>query len=59
MMRKWLIVLVLLMGSLQMFAGEEKNDSGENRELVYKVDIKDAIGPGIWRIVKGDYAETR
>ena len=28
MMRKWLIVLVLLMGSLQMFAGEEKNDSG-------------------------------
>ena len=39
MMRKWLVVLILLVGSLPMFAGEEKNDSGENRELVYKVDI--------------------
>lgn len=55
MMRKWLIVLVLLMGSLQMFAGEEKNDSGENRELVYKVDIKDEIGPSIWRLVKRSF----
>lgn len=54
-MRKWLIVLVLLMGSLQMFAGEEKNDSGENRELVYKVDIKDEIGPSIWRLVKRSF----
>ena len=44
MMRKWLVVLILLVGSLPMFAEEEKNDSGENRELVFKVDIKEAIG---------------
>lgn len=35
--------------------GEEKNDSGENRELVYKVDIKDEIGPSIWRLVKRSF----
>lgn len=55
MMRKWLVVLILLVGSLPMFAGEEKNDSGENRELVYKVDIKDEIGPNIWRLVKRSF----
>ena len=55
MMRKWLVVLILLVGSLPMFAGEEKNDSGENRELVYKVDIKDEIGPSIWRLVKRSF----
>ena len=39
-------------GSLSAFAGGERNESGENRKLVYKVDIKDEIGPSIWRLVK-------
>ena len=32
-----------------------KDESGENRELVYKVDIKDEIGPSIWRLVKRSF----
>ena len=46
MMRKWLVVLILLVGSLSAFAVEGKDESRENRELVYKVDIKDEIGLG-------------
>ena len=38
-MRKWLVVLILLVGSLSAFAVEGKDESRENRKLVYKVDI--------------------
>ena len=38
-----------------MFAGEEKGGLGERREVVYRVDIKDEIGPGIWRLVKRSF----
>lgn len=55
MMRKWLVVLILLVGSLSAFAVEGKDESRENRELVYKVDIKDEIGPSIWRLVKRSF----
>ena len=54
-MRKWLVVLILLVGSLSAFAVEGKDESRENRELVYKVDIKDEIGPSIWRLVKRSF----
>ena len=40
-MRKWLVILILLVGNLPMFAGEEKGGLGERREVVYRVDIKD------------------
>lgn len=58
MMRKWLVVLILLVGSLSAFAVEGKDESRENRELVYKVDIKDEIGPSIWRLVKRSFDRT-
>ena len=54
-MRKWLVVLILLVGSLSAFAVEGKDESRENRKLVYKVDIKDEIGPSIWRLVKRSF----
>ena len=55
MMRKWLVVLILLVGSLSAFAVEGKDESRENRELVYKVDIKDEIGTSIRRLVKRSF----
>ena len=55
MMRKWLSSFDFVVGgSLSAFAVEGKEvNLGRIRELVYKVDIKDEIGPSIWRLVKG------
>lgn len=49
-MRKWLFVIVLLLGNLPLLA-----EGVRGKELVYKVDIKDEIGPGVWRLVKRSF----
>ena len=55
-MKKWLFVILLLACFCPVFAGEDETRGvDEKRELVYKVDIKDEIGPGIWRLTKRSF----
>ena len=47
-MKRWLLCIGLLFCLFSARAGEEK-------AVVYKVDIKDEIGPGVWRLVKKSF----
>ena len=48
-MRKWLVILILLVGNLPMFAGEEKGGLGERREVVYRIlRTKSVLAYGDW-----------
>lgn len=52
MVRKWLLLLLLLVGIRGVQASEEP------QKTVYKVDIKDEIGPEVWRIVRKSFDEA-
>jgi len=54
-MKKWLFAILLFVYVCPAFAGNETRSAGEKRELVYKVDIKDEIGPGVWRLAKRSF----
>lgn len=50
-MKHWVLAVLLVMGCLTGWGTEKK-------AVVYKVDIKDEIGPGIWRMVKKSFTEA-
>lgn len=47
-MKRWLLCIGLLFCLFSVHAENEK-------AIVYKVDIKDEIGPSIWRLVKKSF----
>lgn len=51
---KWFVLFLLCM--LGLFPAAFGNERGET--IVYKIDIKDEIGPEIWRLVRKSFAEA-
>ncbi|WP_286137545.1 NfeD family protein [Gabonibacter massiliensis] len=51
MMRKFVLIIGLLCWFFSGMAEEKKS-------IIFKVDIKDEIGPGVWRLVKRSYEEA-
>ncbi len=50
-MRKFVLIIGLLCWFFSGMAEEKKS-------IIFKVDIKDEIGPGVWRLVKRSYEEA-
>ncbi|WP_294142428.1 NfeD family protein [uncultured Sanguibacteroides sp.] len=51
MMRRFVLIIGLLCWFFSGMAEEKKS-------IIFKVDIKDEIGPGVWRLVKRSYEEA-